>query len=75
MSTSTDDCPICAPGTCRGYPHLWKMLRSGMLSKRWREIHERVNSPDDDMARAAALIEQFPPENPVGIGKPCGDCP
>ncbi len=29
--------------------------------------------PESDAARAARLIAEFPPENPVG--KPCGGCP
>jgi Family of unknown function (DUF6171) len=36
-----DECPICAPGSCKGYPHLWKMMREN--PSRWFHIHEQVN--------------------------------
>ena len=36
-----EDCPICEPGTCKGYPHLWRKLRED--HDRWFAFHEKIN--------------------------------
>lgn len=67
-------CPICKdPSACKSYPHLWELLTRG--SKMAAEVHRRQNdpTPEEEAARAAALIAEHPPSAPVPIS-PCGGC-
>lgn len=68
-----ESCPICdPPASCPGYAHLWKRLREDVDF--WRPVHDQVVAfaAMDDAVRAAALIAEFPPENPiVPIGRKC----
>ena len=64
----SNDCPICPAGTCRGYPHLWRRMRAEPV--RWAKVHESVNAPECDAARAARLSAEFPPD-PTDP-RPCG---
>lgn len=64
-----DGCPACPPGTCRGYPHLWRRMREHPA--RWAKVHDRVNAP-----RLADEPEPAPNPPPSGppYGVPLGGC-
>jgi hypothetical protein len=54
--TPKPDCPICPPGTCKGYPFLWRMMAE--KPEKYAAIHARANESDAD--RAARLIAENP---------------
>ena len=51
-----DDCPICKPGTCKGYPHLWQKLREEPW--RWYEFHAKINGYE--VKKASDFSLQYP---------------
>lgn len=54
-----DSCPVCRPGECRGYPHLWRRLRED--PEKWRGIHDRLNGDEatpEDLALRAYLTDR-----------------
>ena len=54
MSIAMADCPICQPGTCKGYPHLWRRMSEDLAA--WIEVHEQIN----DRASLIPLAESLP---------------
>jgi hypothetical protein len=46
MSMLIPDCPVCPPGTCKGYPHLWQRMRENPLA--YRKIHDSINGSSLD---------------------------
>jgi hypothetical protein len=69
-----NDCPVCRPGTCRGYPHLWRQLARDR--EKWLPVHDQVNASADTVARPAV-----PEQDEAGvqlrqyvIGHSCGGC-